>query len=66
MTSSEGRLPLRTFITAELPETRIFIDRLYREFTESGRRFHIEKSVRKCDRLPWLSATVETVEPCNK
>ena len=31
--------------TKNLPETHIFIDKVYREFTASGRRRHIESDV---------------------
>lgn len=63
MTGSDDRLPLRIFIAAELPEPRIFIDKLYHEFTETGRRLHIEEIVRKRGSLSWLAVTVETVGP---
>ena len=64
MTGRDDRSPLRTFIAAELPETRIFVDRLYREFTASGRRLHIEEIVRKCGGLSWLLSRIESAEPC--
>lgn len=48
------RLPLRISISAELPETRIFIDKLYREFTASGRRLHTEQIIQKRGRMSWL------------
>ena len=54
MTGSDNRLPLRIFIAAELPETRILIDRLYREIMASGRRLHIEEIVRGCGSPSWL------------
>lgn len=47
MTGSDDRSLLRTFIAAELPETRIFINRLYREFTASGRRSHVARIIQQ-------------------
>ena len=48
------RSRLRISIAAELPETRIFIDRLYHEFTASGRRFHAEQIMQKRGNHPWF------------
>ncbi len=50
----DGRSFLRISITAELPETRIFIDRIYHEFTAAGRRLHADRIVQKRGSLPWL------------
>lgn len=50
----DGRSSLRISITAELPETRIFIDRIYHEFTAAGRRLHTDRIVQKRGSLPWL------------
>ena len=52
--NENDRSLLRISITAELPETRIFIDRLYHEFTASGRRLHTEQIMQKRGSLPWL------------
>lgn len=54
-----GSAPPRMSIKAELPETRIFIDKIYQEFTASGRRIQTERLVQSKDRLPWLPATQE-------
>lgn len=48
---------LRRSITAELPETRIFIDRLYHDFTAAGRRLHTERIVQRRGGVPWLSVS---------
>ena len=52
--ANEERSSLRRSITAELPETRIFIDRLYHEFTAAGRRLHTDLIAQKRGSLPWL------------
>lgn len=52
--NEDDRSSLRISITAELPETRIFIDRIYHEFTAAGRRLHTDRIVQKRDSLPWL------------
>ena len=52
--SKDDLSPLRISITAELPETRIFIDRLYHEFTAAGRRLHTDRIAQKRGSLPWL------------
>ena len=48
------RPPLRISIVADLPETRMFIGRIYREFTASGRRLHAEQIIQKRGNLPWF------------
>lgn len=53
--NEDGRASLRTLIADELPETRMFIDSLYREFTVSGRRLHIDRIVRERGDRAWLS-----------
>ncbi len=55
--SEDDHLPLQTFIAAELPETRIFIDQLHREFTDSGRRIRIDRLIRSGGHSPWFSVT---------
>ena len=54
-------LHVRTSITAELPETRVFIGQLYREFTGNGKRAEIASLVERSIDLPWstLDATGE-------
>lgn len=52
----EGRSSLRSLINAQLPETRIFVDRLYREFTASSRRMYTNRLVRSKGDLPWFMA----------
>ena len=52
-----GRSPLRTLVGAELPETRIFIDRLYHEFTASGRRIQTDRLVQSRGNMPWFVLT---------
>ena len=48
--------PLRSLITTELSETRIFVDQLYREFTASGRRIQTGRLVQsRGDSSPWFS-----------
>ena len=54
MDTNQDDRSLRISIATELPETRIFIDRLYHEFTASGRRFHTEQIIQKRGSLPWL------------
>ena len=56
--NEDDRASLRTLIADELPETRMFIDRIYREFTVSGRRLHIYRIVRKRGDWAWLSFPV--------
>ena len=51
---TEGRSSLRSLINAQLPDTRIFVDRLYREFAASGRRMHTNRLVRNKDDMPWF------------
>ena len=53
---TQGRSSLRSLINAQLPDTRIFVDRLYREFTASGRRLHTNRLVRNKGDLPWFMA----------
>ena len=45
---------LRTLIDAELPETRIFVDRIYQEFTASGRRIQTAQFIRNKGASPWF------------
>lgn len=52
--NEDARSSLRRSITAELPETRIFIDRLYHDFTAAGRRLHTDRIAQKRGSLPWL------------
>ncbi len=52
--SEDSGPPLRVLIATELPETRIFVDRLYHEFTASGRRLHTDQLVQDRGNLPWL------------
>ena len=45
---AEGdRQHFRKFITGELPETRIFVSKLYRDFLAARRRTMIAKSVQR-------------------
>lgn len=53
---TEGRSSLRSLINAQLPDTRIFVDRLYREFTASSRRMHTSRLVRNKGNMPWFMA----------
>ena len=53
--NEDDRASLRTLIADELPETRMFIDSLYREFTVSGRRLHVDRIVRERGDRVWLS-----------
>ena len=53
--NEDDRASLRTLIADELPETRMFIDSLFREFTVSGRRLRIDRIVRKRGNRAWLS-----------
>lgn len=53
----ENRSPLRVSIATELPETRIFIDKLYRNFTASGRRLHTDQLIQNRGDSPWLPVT---------
>ena len=48
------RSPVRTLIGSELPESRIFVDRLYRELTASGRRIQTGRLMRNRDNRPWF------------
>ena len=57
-----SRSSVTTLITAELPETRIFIDRLYHEFTASGRRIQTDRMVQSRGDSPWFSAYRERDE----
>ena len=50
----------RMSIKTELPETRIFIDKIYQEFTASGRRLQTERLVQSKGRLTWLPASPVT------
>ena len=43
--NENDRASLWVLIADELPETRMFVDRLYREFTATGRRLHIDRIV---------------------
>ena len=52
--NEDESVSLRILIADELPETRMFIDRLYREFTASGRRLHIDRIVRERSNRAWL------------
>ena len=52
----EKRLSLRSLIHTQLPETRIFVDRLHREFTTSGRRMRTNRLIRNKSGLPWFMA----------
>ena len=54
-----SRSLLTTLMSAELPETRIFIDRLYHEFTASGRRTQTDRIVRSRDDSPWFPGNRE-------
>ena len=54
--TTQGRSSLRSLINAQLPDTRIFVDRLYREFTASVRRMHTNRLVRNKGNLPWFRA----------
>lgn len=51
--------PPRISISKELPDTRIFVDKLFHEYIASGRRLQTERLVQSKDRLPWLPATQE-------
>ena len=53
--NEDDRASLRTLIADELPETRMFIDSLYREFTVSSRRLHVDRIVRERGDRAWLS-----------
>ena len=52
-------MSLRILISKELPDTRIFVDKLFHEYIASGRRLQTERLVQNKDRLPWLPATQE-------
>ena len=56
--NEDDRVSLRTLIADELPETRMFVDRIYCEFTVSGRRLHIDRIVRERGDRAWLSFPV--------
>lgn len=61
-TYEQENLHLRTSITAELPETRVFIGQLYREFTDNGKRAEIASLVERRMDLPWpISEVTERV-----
>ncbi len=53
--NENDRASLRALIADELPETRMFIDSLYREFTATGRRLHVDRIVRERGDRAWLS-----------
>lgn len=55
----DSDLPLRNFISTELPETRLFIDQLYREFRNTGPHMDIDKLLRRRDDLPWVITILE-------
>ena len=48
------RPSLQTLIDAELPETRIFVDRIYQELTASGRRIQTARLIRSKGTSPWF------------
>lgn len=48
------RSPVRTLIGSALPESRIFVGRLYRELTASGRRIQTGRLMRSRDNQPWF------------
>ena len=50
----------RISIEKELPDTRIFVDKLFHEYISSGRRLQTERLVRSKGKLPWLPATHDT------
>ena len=52
-TQTGERMSLRTLIEEQLPETRIFVDELYREFSNSGSRNIIDRMVQDRNRNPW-------------
>ena len=51
-----GSSPPRISLEKELPDTRIFVDKLFHEYVASGRRLETERIVRSKDKLPWLPA----------
>jgi hypothetical protein len=51
--SQHPRLTLRNIIDSELSETRVFSDRLYREFSKTSRRGATARILRERQNLPW-------------
>ena len=44
---------LRALIEDQRPDTRIFVDKLYEEFTESAGRSRIDRLIQDGGRRPW-------------
>ena len=55
----DSDMPLRNFISTEMPETRLFIDQLYREFKNTDPRTDIDKLLQRRDNLPWIITILE-------
>lgn len=47
------RISLRTLVEEQLPATRVFVDRLYQEFADSGSRSKIDRLVQDRTQDPW-------------
>ena len=50
----DSRSTVRSLIAAELTDTRTFINLLYSEFINSGRRIQAERLLERSDGLPWF------------
>lgn len=51
---------VRSSISTELPETRIFLDQFYRELMDTGHRIEIDRLVESRDDLPWFLVQYES------
>lgn len=55
-TADETRSPLRSLITTQLSDTRAFVDRLFADYTASGRRAVAARLLESGGNLPWFIA----------
>jgi hypothetical protein len=52
--TEETRGPLRNLVKTELADTRSFVDRLYTDFTRTGRRAVTARLMERQGDLPWF------------